>query len=303
MAARRWYRLSAPLAVVAALTTAPAVSATPAVALAGNTVVTAGRTGSIAVRLARAVDVSIQDLTVVAPRGRLAALILKKDGAWNAPLAQVVHEGYCASAGCVSPFPKAGIGFVWAPGSDGTRGRLPAGTYRLYVVTDGAPVTFTLRLKGLAGSLRLTPRDRARAAVVAPKPTMAEPASSPALFAGGSTHTTPKSGGIHAVNVWKELPATVPPSAVGLCSYQGAPPAGSAPAYQMPCADGNGGFPPFLSSVNAAGTPTTPVGPGRFVSGIGGGYLLPPGTWSIGGYHDTTGPVTAAYVHQLWLDF
>lgn len=305
MTVRSWRHVAAPLAVIACVWAVPVAAAPAAVTLAGRTVVTGSRTGSIAVRLPRAVDLSITDMSTSSPRGRLTAMVLKKDGAWNAPFAQVVHEGYCAERACATPFPKAGIGYVWAPGStSGTSGRLPAGSYRLYLVTDGAPATFTIHLRGLSGTTRVTPTGTARAGIVTPKPTVAEPASSPALFAGGSTHTTPAKGGINATLVWKELPAPVPPSAAGLCTYDGsAPAAGTVPAYQMPCSNGSGGFPPYLSGANAAGPPTTPLGPGRFVTSIGGSYLLPPGRFSIGGYHDTAGPVTAAYVHQLWLDF
>lgn len=293
---------------VAAVVVASSVHAAAAPAratLAGTTVVTGGRTAAMAVRLPRPVALDVYaDVAVRSPRGRMTALVLKKEGAWNTPMAQAVHYGFCASPACETAFPTDSLNHVWAPGStDGLKGTLPAGDYRLYLVTDGAPATFTLRLRGLAGSTRLTPRDAARAAVVAPKPTMAEPASSPALFAGGGARTVPARGGINATVVWKDLPVYGTPSATGLCVYDGDPPTGAAAAFQAPCSSGRGGMPPYFSGTHAAGPATTPVGPGRFVSRITSSYLLPPGRWAIGGYHDTPGPVTAAYVHQLWLDF
>ncbi|HWL38587.1 MAG TPA: hypothetical protein VNQ77_20535 [Frankiaceae bacterium] len=285
--------------------TTPAWGAASPAPLAGTTVAAGSRSAVVAVRLPRAVTLDVfADVTMHAPRGRMSALVLKKDGAWNAPYVMVVNTGYCAKSGCVTAFPNGKLGHIWAPGTtNGTSGVLPAGNYRLYLVTDGGSVTVTLKLRGLSGSRRITPRTPARASVSAPRPTVAEPAVSPALFAGGGTHRTPASGGVNATAVWKDVPAFGPPSAVGMCDYAGPAPAGSLPAYQLPCAGGNGDVPPGVPSQFSSGPTTTPIGPGRFLSAINAGYLLPQGTHSIGGYHNTAGPVTAAYVHQLWLDF
>lgn len=300
-------RLPAAFAVMVALASAPA-SAGSTPLLAGATTVSGTRSASMLVRIPRAVDIGdvYADFRLHAPRGRIAAVLLKKTGPWDAPFAQTIHHGFCVERGCASPLPNAGGAYVWAPGStNGLSGRLPAGTYRLYLVADGARVTATLRLRGLAGSTRLTPRGPIRASFVAPKPTVAEPASGPSLFAGGSTHTTPSTGGINDTRLWKVLPTAVSHSAVGACVYDGKPPkGGTVPPYQMPCPDGSGGFPPFVTSQPTPIAPAaTPVGPGRYVAGSNVGYLLPPGMHSIGEYSNTAGPVTAAYVHQLWLDF
>ena len=306
MTVARRSRVAALLALCAALVTVPASAAPAPVTLAGTTVINGSRTASVAVRLPRAVDFDVSDIATVSPRGRITGIVLKKDGAWNAPYVSAIHVGFCAERGCEATFPKGAFGFIWAPGStNGLSGRLPAGNYRLHVVVDGAPTTVTITFRGLKGKVRITPTGPARAAVVAPKPTVAEPASSPALFAGGSAHTTGSRGGIHHMSVWKELPAMAPRSAVGQCIYSDGkvPTGGPVPPYQMPCADGVGGFPFISSEPGPAGPATTAIGPGRFISGINAGYLLPPGRSAIGGYHNTPGPVTAAYVHQLWLDF
>jgi hypothetical protein len=299
-----WRRCALGALVLVAGLRLPATAAP--VSLAGTTVVTGSRTGSMLVRLPRAVDVTMNDFTTFSPQGRMTAVVLKKTGAWDAPYVSVTHAGYCGAPGCAATFPRGGGGaYIWAPGSsNGTSGRLPAGTYRLYLVTDGGPATFTFRLKGLSGSRRLTPREPARAAVVAPKPTMAEPAASPATFAGGSARKVPSTGGLNATVVWKEVPTFGVPSATGSCEYAGKAKAGVAtPAFQAPCDGGRGDVPPWLTPTHDTGQATTPVGPGRFVTGFSTGYLLPGGEYAIGGYHNTPGPVTAAYVHQLWLDF
>jgi hypothetical protein len=285
----------------------PARASAARPAVAGTTTVTASRSGSVAVRLPKPVTMAVfEDVRLTAPRGRLAAVVVKKDGAWDAPLAQIVRTGYCGEPGCVSPLPNAAVGSIWAPGStDGLRGTLPPGNYTIYLVTDGAPATATIRFRGLSGTVRLAARGPVRASVVAAKPTMAEPASSPSLFAGGTAYRSGRRGALNATMIWKELPAYVQVNAVGICQYDtAAAGSGALPSYQLPCGNGRGAIPPSLGSTNPAGPATTPLGPGRFVSGIKAGYTIPPDDdIAIGGYHNNTGLVTAAYVHQLWLDF
>ena len=296
----------AALAVCAMTFGGPADAAPAPVALAGTTTVTGSRTGSMLVRLPRAVDIKSSDINFNSPHGRMTAAVLKKVGAWDAPYVSVTHSGYCDKVGCAATFPKGGGGsFIWAPGSEnGLSGRLPAGTYRLYLVTDGGPATFIFRFPGLPGTRRLTPREPAKATVVAPKPTMAEPAVSPSLFAGGSAHRVPPSGGLNATVLWKDVPTTGAPSATGSCVYEGEPKAGRVtPAFQAPCDGGRGDVPPWTSQNHYIGPASTPVGPGRFITFYSTGYLLAGGLHAIGGYHNTPGPVTAAHVHQLWLDF
>ena len=298
------------VAVAAALSSvlAAAAHAAPApasITLAGTTVVTGSRTAQVAVRLPRAVDFHVQDLDVSSPRGRITAVVLKKVGPWQAPLVAAKHVGFCAQRGCETAFPKFAFEFVHAPGStNGLSGRLPAGEYRLYLVTDGAPATFTFRFRGLRGSTRITPRTPARATVANVPPAVATPAASPSLFAGGSHRAVPRDGGLNHTSVWKVVPVFGPPSAVGVCEYVGAPPSSAeAPPYQLPCASGRGDIPPYVSGTQPGGQAVTPLGPGRFLTGIHSGWMLGAGTWGLGGYHNTPGPVSEAYVQQLWLDF
>ncbi|MBI4729532.1 MAG: hypothetical protein HY775_08545 [Acidobacteria bacterium] len=54
---------------------------------------------------------------------------------------------------------------AWGPGAElvvGEQLPLPAGTYRLYVMAEGGPVSITLRLHGLTGSTSLRPTKPAR---------------------------------------------------------------------------------------------------------------------------------------------
>jgi hypothetical protein len=256
------------------------------------------------IRLTKSITIAQNDVSINAPRGRMAAFALKRVGAWGAPAIALVHEGFCGSPACTTQFPHSALGMVWAPGSNGISGTFPAGMYRAYVVTDGAPLTVSLTLSGLTGSATLRPTIAVRGGVVAPAPSMAQPPTSPQLFAGGSTHSVGGSGGLNATTVWKDLANGVVPGTSGACVYDGAPPAGKATAtYQLPCDGGGGAIPPYVAPPHDNGTNPSAAGPGHFFTADSAGYLLPPGTHSIGGYNNTTGVVNAAYVHQVWLDF
>ena len=278
----------------------PSVGAAPRpVTLTGTTVVTGSRSAWVAVRLPRPVDFDANRDIALDARGRLAGVVLKKAGPWNSGLAARLLIGWCGTPGCAPTFPNENRSEVFVPGGNGVSGRLPAGDYRLYVVTDGAPVRATITLRGVGGKPgRVTATHPARVAVLDPKPTLAEPADGPLLYAAGSHRDVPR-GGYNVTVVWKDHPAKPPPSATGICRYAGRPQAGTAPAYHWPCQGGG----PDLTGGLPADSYATPAGPGRFISLFHTSFLLPPGEWAFGGFSDTPGPVTSAHVHQLWLDF
>ena len=284
----------------------PSAAVSTQLVLAGSLVVTASHSASMTVWLPRATPIDVyEDITVDAPRGRATALFLKRDGAWDAPVVAVYHPGLCATSGCASEFPRSKIGFLWTPGStDGVSGVLPGGRYTLYVVTDGAPMSVTIRLRGLSGRRTVAPGRSIRAEVAASAPSVAQPPASPVAFAGGSVRRFGPRGGANLTLIWKETPTWVSKSATGICVYDHAPAStDTSPAYQFPCPNARGGVPPSVSGAVAAGPALTPVGPGRFVSGTSAAFLVPPGEFGLGGYNNTTGPVTGAYIHQLWVHF
>ena len=290
-------------AVQAALNV-PAHGATTTPALAGTTVLSGSRSASMAVRLTRPVLFDAYADVDMQARGRLTGFAIKKDGGWDAPSANAIKTGFCGTPGCVPTWPNDSTATVVTPDSNGFRGTLPAGNYRLFLLADGAPVRVTLRLPGLPGRIALTPNTPARTVLLAPKPTVAEPASAPLLYAGGSTWNVGPRGGLNFTVIWKEQPVASEPSAVGPCEYTGMPPTNAGPAFQAPCSNGRYGFPPYVSSNHSDGSAAaTPVGPGRYVSFLQVPTVLPAGQFSKGAYHNTAGPVTAAYLHKLWLDF
>lgn len=196
---------------------------------------------------------------------------------------------------------KRASGAVSIPGGSFFSGTLPAGRYRIYLVTDGGSATFQLRLPGLPGRTVIRPKDSAAASVQEATPSMAQPADTPLLFAGGTTHRTGPQGGINLALVWKRLILPGTKSAVGVCLYQGNPPPQAVgAAYQTPCP---GGTPPLIN--NSEDYAVTELKPGDgFRSSIVAGYVLPESrVYSSGGYHNSAAPSYEAHAQQLWLDF
>jgi hypothetical protein len=278
-----------------------AQGAVPEQVLAGTTYVVGSRTASIAVRLSR--DVHLDAKTAVqfeGERGRMTAVVLKRDGGYLAPQLQSVYQGFCGAPGCVPTYAIPPMSTLFSTRNGFTfSGSLPAGRYRLYVVTDGEPVRVKLTFPGLKGVRTLRPVERATARVVEGSTTMSMPAPVPAMFAGGSEHLVGTSGGLNANVIWKRVAAPLVPSAVGSCFYEGLPrPELASPAYQTPCP---GGVPPYVSGTHDAGP--LPSGQGS-LSFLTSGWLLPPSkSFGIGGYHNSANPGLEAHSQQLWLDF
>jgi hypothetical protein len=289
--------------VAAAAASSPAAAGPPKrVTLAGVNVVTAARSASMAVWLPRDADVRWFDDLLIRGRGRIIAFALHRDGGcdglvWNCT-AMLVRYGECPLRACTPAHRGDRIPVVTPEYVDRPFvGRLSAGAYHLHVVTDGAPVTATIRLRGLSGRRSLRPTGPAPGRVGEPTPTQAVPSSQPSLFAAGSHHVVPAAGGLQAGHLWKEFPTWPNASETSSCWYQGPPPAGPTPAFQKPCSAAG-----FLTGSHEHES-MTPVGPGRWVGGLEFVNLLPPADLSLGGYSNTAGPVTSAHYQELWLDF
>jgi hypothetical protein len=158
---------------------APATrAAAPArVALAGTTVISGTRTASIAVRLPRPAtikdplfaDGAAGDLSITTS-GRFAGFVLVQERPGAAEQAVVVGGNVPDGAGRLN-FVYPASGFI-----GGAAWRLPAGDYRLYLVTERA-ARLTLRLHGLTGTARLAPKTAARATLLFPEASLdSEPA-------------------------------------------------------------------------------------------------------------------------------
>ena len=141
-----------------------------AVPLAGRTVLSGSATGKVAVRLDTPATFTVpgHDLpgsVQVSGPGRLAGLALVADG--------TDPDRIMLTAGRVS----TGIGDSVLASSHSaalTGGTptwtLPAGSYWLYLIADGAPVTVTLTLDGPPGSTTLTPTVPVSSRIAQPQP-------------------------------------------------------------------------------------------------------------------------------------
>jgi hypothetical protein len=95
--------------------------------------------------------------TSVKGDGRIIGVAMY-DVKMKAPSFDVIRFNYCATAGCPG---NLGYTFFHAhDGDDRHPPKLPAGDYRLVVVTDGKPVDIVLKFPGLSGSVSLHPAGR-----------------------------------------------------------------------------------------------------------------------------------------------
>lgn len=135
----------------------PPVDRSPVPALARKTIVEGAETGWLRVRLPEPARLS-HDPAVITGDGRLVALYLMHEEDWavrkNGAYLAVERFGWCAERAC-SPDPFASTSGGARTSRDGT---LPAGTYRLFLIADGAPASVTIELRGLSGATRLRPR-------------------------------------------------------------------------------------------------------------------------------------------------
>jgi hypothetical protein len=191
---RFWIGLST-AALVAAVAGMPATAiAAPAPApfLGATNVLTASRPVVADVRLARPATVATPfgdspDLAV-AGGGRLATFALVgQDGSTKG--VTVVGGALGGKSRFLLPlpqFPAPGGGSFEVVKTFADTTSLPAGSYRLYLVPDGAPVRMTLRLQGLTGTRTVAATRRAVAEVA---PGTAWPADAPTsanVFAASS---------------------------------------------------------------------------------------------------------------------
>lgn len=171
-------------------------------ALAGTNVITVTRASYIDVRIPRQVTLrtpfdASPDLSV-AGGAPLAAFVLS--GTDSRTRSITVAGGASTVDGRtarfllpVRPFPDSGSGTYedWKTYADVTT--LPAGAYRLYVVSSGR-ATITLRLPGLTGKAALTPARTAKAEVAAPDHEVTAADARENVYAASTTATLARRG-------------------------------------------------------------------------------------------------------------
>jgi hypothetical protein len=145
---------------------APVAAAPAAPALARTTTIRGTRTAYVDVRLPRAATVRTPfgpspDIAV-SGAGRFVGVALvgteartRQTTLFGGRLPDAAGTRFLLP---IAPYPAVGGGSFEVFKTYGDTATLPAGKYRLYLLTDGRPVTVTLRLAGLAGTAALAPR-------------------------------------------------------------------------------------------------------------------------------------------------
>jgi hypothetical protein len=171
--------------------------------------------------------------------GRITGVVIAQEGV-NADTGAVVyafHINGCWTAGCRT----AGDDLVfpqWMSGGfrtttnvandDGSRTiTVPAGAYKAYLVTDGAPLTASVAFSGATGRGRLTRSGPADATVTTAYSALADqPAATQLLYSAGATATISSSLGI-MVGAMEARSTMHASTANGVCYYlDGRPPGG-----------------------------------------------------------------------------
>lgn len=166
-------------------------------ALKGVTTITAKRTSVVTVTLPRAARIDLEegfhsDAIRASGRGRIFGIAFTSVHGDEPVLLSAMVFSRCSAPGCVpkAPFRPEQMVFVQGarrltpPNEPGATFELPAGRYHAHVFTDGTPVSFEIRLRGLSGSGRITASAAHRATFAQPKPSL--PVTGPVYSAGAS---------------------------------------------------------------------------------------------------------------------
>lgn len=265
----------------------------PPIELGARNHITASFSGYREVDIARTAKLRFSffrnpDLTIRGP-GRFNGVFLvqqdvEKPAAVYAGRFRLCYEPACNEG--MSWFFMFPQGIKWKKTLD-----IPPGRYRLYVVTDGAPVSATLSLEGLKGERRISPSEGVSA-------TVGSDAAEPPInnvYAGGSTYALPNRG-LGITSFWHDSSARVATVETD-CLYKGRPPAPDAVAYGPACRalGGRAG-----AGVSFAVPPV--------VSGGGGGSIsfdpqMPAGQWSYGGSYVAPEKVDFAAFISVWMSY
>lgn len=264
----------------------PPVDRAPVPVLARKTIVEGAETGWLRVRLPEAADVGLEP-PVVTGDGRLIALYLleEDDGVVgrNAAYYALERFGWCAERACTpNPFASPSSGAL-----TGRDGKLPAGTYRLYFVADGAPASVTIELSGLSGATRLHPRFTAEHELQTFSQREPLPGTAPFYSAGAEA---PIEGpGVAFLGHYFD-PADPAVAAFGYCLYPKEAPSDATTAYLPP------GCEPTRRSNKWVRyqTPATP-----HVMGFTLGTNRMPA--AMGAWHVASAPVSSPVTVGLWL--
>lgn len=172
---------------------ATSAAAPPLPVLGGAVTLTGNRAGYVRVRLPKQAyfdraDVGAKDSLVITGGGDMAAFALMRETGRGADLkGPVVVGGHTRRSADVTKRRGEFALTLLRAGPDDDKGGavLPAGTYRLYLVPDGKATTVRLKLRGLSGSSRLTPKVASPVLVQGGTPRIAREDSNGVLYSEG----------------------------------------------------------------------------------------------------------------------
>jgi hypothetical protein len=298
----RWLRLLVVMGLLSAPQLLPASSASPPVPvpeLGRTNIFKAERSGYVEVRIPEDTDLELDffgnDNLKVTGDGRFAGLFLVRV---DVPKPQGLYGGtfrVCAEEACAKGWSGWVTRFFWPVGFKWQNKKpivtVPAGLYRAYVITDGAPVTARLSLPELQGSQSLS--------AVVPIKTEVGIQSSPIpasnLFSAGSTHELTTNGA--AIMGFVERNSASSADLSASCLYEGLPPVPDEIAY-LPTCGALGAEPGYGASQSF---------PPLASSGSSGSFSLDPrvprGKWSWGGTYAAAQVVENAAFVSVWVDY
>lgn len=116
--------------------------------------------------------------------------------------------------------------------SRGGKDVLPKGTYRLYLIADGAPARIRLELDGLRGRRTITPHQPANSEIRSMEPQVREDGAETLYWTGARSEFEP-GGGFSVAELWVDGPDVQ--GAAGSCTYTDTSPPPEDVAYVPPC--------------------------------------------------------------------
>ncbi|MDQ3939752.1 MAG: hypothetical protein M3238_00180 [Actinomycetota bacterium] len=260
--------------------------------LRGTSVFTASQTSSTLVRFPRAVDFLEEFRPSYEGNGRVTGFIMRKQGRYEQegyrPVIESATIGQCKKRGCEGRDADFSFTVCFCNSRELT------GTWELYVLADGAPVTVTFKSKPLDGRSTASVMQRAAAEIKTLDPRVQE-STTKTLFSAGD-YTRLKEADFGLVGLWV-TGAPHAATAIGDCLY-----------YD----NGDYGYPSVAPPEEAAFLPGCPTGEGSAYpyvdqNGGGGGMIFTSASFccpvGLGGWYTTAADVKRYGAVAFWIDF
>lgn len=281
-------------ALLLATLPAPSVSASKERSheLVGRSKFVASSTSRTLVSFPRPVDFMNEFRTKYDGNGRVRGFILRKVGNYEQeglrPVIESATIGRCKTRGCDARKDEFSFTVCFCDS------RKLTGTWELYVLADGAPVTVVLGIKGLNGRQRIEVRERVRAQVQTLKPRVEESEGRTLMSAGDYSRLKDVDFGL--VGLWMSGDPHLA-SSVGGCHYHD---------YR------EFGYPSVFPPEEVAFLPGCPTGEGSVYPHVdqdagGGGVIFTSGGFGnevgLGGWYQTAAVVKQRGAVVFWLDY